>query len=120
MRLTILPLRGSLPRIFVRQTHYVRRGTLGEPFGEWDGTPTSVRKARERCSSFRLNYFLDESPKAWNGLVQYPVGRVEPRQVVVLKSLNRHLTPQDFERTVPRNLRRFIRGMSRRTIQRGR
>jgi hypothetical protein len=118
MRPTIPPLQLSLlPRVFARQRHNIHRGTFGEPLGVHDGPSPSRRDA------FRLSYHLDDTDKAgrtWSKKQLYPVGAVDPRQVVVLRSLSRHLTPEDFMRTVPRNIRGYIRGTWLRTIRRGR
>jgi hypothetical protein len=115
MRRNVLSLSPSLlPRVFLRRRTYaaIRRGALGQPFGKFErgGKGEKAGSSRDR-DGFQLNYFNFDGPQ-WVMGQQYPVDAVEPRQVVMLKALNRHLTPEDFARTVPRNIRGPLRGMS--------
>ena len=85
----------------------IARGPLGEPRG------VRVRGDPEPPDTFRIIYRVDNSPAGKRPVPKgaaYPVGAVKPQQVVVLRPLNRHLTPADFARTVPNNLRGPIRG----------
>jgi hypothetical protein len=100
-------------RRLVRRTaprETVHRGALGQPFG----VKRNDGSRPPRRSGLQMNYYVDNTDahaRKWAKSEAYPVGNIKADQVIVLRSLSRHLTPEDFWRTVPRNLRPYLRGM---------